>query len=271
MARGDRHCVEFLQWALPLLRMRWGGFRKVRAQVCKRLGRRIDVLGLPDFSAYRRYLEGHPDEWTHCDALCRITISHFYRDRGMFDRLAKWMVEAVPEPGRPFRAWSVGCASGEEPYTLSLLWQFRVQPRHPGAQLHVLATDSDPHLLERARRACYRPGSLRELPREWVDAAFAPSEGEMCLRRSSRAPVELRQHDLRDTAPPETFDLILCRNLAFTYFDPTLQRDTQATLATRLRPGGVLMLGAHETLPAPDEAFEPISPPLPLYRRRAPA
>jgi chemotaxis protein methyltransferase CheR len=52
----DAECIQFLQWALPVLRMRWQGFRKVRRQVCRRISRRLDALGLPDVNAYRRYL-----------------------------------------------------------------------------------------------------------------------------------------------------------------------------------------------------------------------
>ena len=59
----DRDCVEFLQWALPKMRMRWPGFRKVRRQVCKRAARRMLTLGLPSLRGYRAHLEAHPEEW----------------------------------------------------------------------------------------------------------------------------------------------------------------------------------------------------------------
>ena len=83
----DRECIGFLQWALPKMRMRWSGFRKVRGQVCKRVSRRMAVLALPDATAYRAYLEVTPDEWITLATLCRVTISRFYRDRGVFDHL----------------------------------------------------------------------------------------------------------------------------------------------------------------------------------------
>ena len=83
----DLDCVQFLQWALPKMRMRWPGFRKVRRQVCKRVDRRLRRLGLVGVAAYRAYLDDHPDEWSELDQLCRIPISRFYRDRGVFDLL----------------------------------------------------------------------------------------------------------------------------------------------------------------------------------------
>ena len=83
----DSDCVEFLQWALPRLKMRWPGFRKVRKQVGKRIRRRMRDLKLNGLSDYRCYLETHADEWARLDEICRITISRFYRDKGVFDEL----------------------------------------------------------------------------------------------------------------------------------------------------------------------------------------
>jgi len=73
----DRECIAFLQWALLRMRMRWAGFRRVRAQVLKRISRRIEALSLPGADAYRTYLDSHPDEWAVLASLCRVTISRF--------------------------------------------------------------------------------------------------------------------------------------------------------------------------------------------------
>ena len=83
----DESCICFLQWALPYLHMHWPGFKKVRGQVCKRLSRRLDELELADLKRYRMYLEDNPLEWHILDSLCRITISRFYRDKGVYDSL----------------------------------------------------------------------------------------------------------------------------------------------------------------------------------------
>jgi len=88
-------CVAFLQWALPQMRMRWAGFRRVRSQVCKRIGRRRRELGLDDLDAYRAYLKERPDEWQRLDAMCRITISRFLRDRGVFEALSEVVLPAL--------------------------------------------------------------------------------------------------------------------------------------------------------------------------------
>jgi chemotaxis protein methyltransferase CheR len=242
-------CVEFLQWALPRLRMRWTGFAKVRRQVCRRLRSRVAELGLPDLAAYRDHLEAEPGEWAALEALTHITISRFRRDRRTFALIEN---EVLPELARrrsALSAWSAGCASGEEPYTLAIAWDLEVSPRLPGVTLTLLATDADAQMLRRAERACYPAGSLRELPDAWRAAAFVERDGELCLRDQHRRLVTLRRHDVRHAPPDGPFDLVLCRNLAFTYFDTGLQREVADRLAGCLRPGGALVVGGHEQLP----------------------
>jgi chemotaxis protein methyltransferase CheR len=268
----DEQCVAFLQQTLPRLGMRWAGFRKVRRQVCKRIDRRLRALGLAGIEGYAAYLEAHPEEWKQFDAFCRISISRFYRDRGGFERLAEEILPRLADAcSGALRCWSVGCASGEEPYSLRLIWAFRLQDRFPDVALQILATDADPGLLERARRACYQPSSLRELPRDWIERAFEHSDGLFRLRPELRAGVELRCQDIRSELPEQSFDLILCRNLVFTYFDEPLQRRCLASLASRLEPGGVLVVGAHESLPAVNTDLRPCDGQRSFYERVDPS
>ena len=204
----DTACVDFLQWVLPQLRMRWPGFRKVRKQVCKRIERRRQALGLADVSAYRAYLESHPGEWSILDACCRISISRFYRDRAVFDYLGRvilpTLAETVLTRGQTeLRCWSIGCASGEEPYTLKLLWHFDLQAGFPGLACRVTATDADEQLLQRAQTGCYPPGSLKELPVAWREAAFTLTGEEYCLQPDFRLGLDLYCQDIRTEWPPE--------------------------------------------------------------------
>ncbi len=250
----DADCVSFLQWALPRLRMRWAGFRRVRRQVCRRIERRRQELGLPDLEAYRAYLERTPDEWPILDGLCRVTISRFYRDRRLFATLGAEVLPAVAAGARTrgertLAVWSAGCASGEEPYTLALMWDLELARRFPELRLRVVATDTDPALLRRAREACYGAGSLRELPYHWLSQAFVRRGRLHCLRPAHKQAVELRRHDVRHGAPDGRFHLVLCRNLVFTYFDLELQRELAGWLAACLCAGGALVVGAHERIP----------------------
>jgi chemotaxis protein methyltransferase CheR len=212
------------------------------------------ALGLADVAAYRQHLERVPEEWPVLDEMCRITISRFYRDGAAFDHLGEVVLPALAAAARArgepaLRCWSAGCGSGEEPYSLALLWAFRVGPAFPELSLAAVATDADQHLLERATRACYPRSSLRELPPGWAARAFTRHDGLDCLRSSLRRGIAFLRQDVRFAQPEGLFDLVLCRNLAFTYFDLAQQRRTLADIVARLRPGAALVVGRGEALP----------------------
>ena len=250
----DADCVEFLQWLLPKLQMRWPGFRKVRRQVCKRVDRRLVELGLPDVAAYQEWIVLHPEELKILDGFCRITISRFYRDRGVCDHLRH---EILPELAENARAngqhelwcWCAGCASGEEPYTVNVIWKRAVSPKVPGVTLKIIATDSDSQMLERASRGCYARSSLKDFPSEWLAGCFGAVDNEYSVRMEYRLGIEWCRQDIREEMPDGVFDLILCRHLAFTYFDKALQVKTLDAIVSRLRPSGVLVIGKQEPRP----------------------
>jgi chemotaxis protein methyltransferase CheR len=254
----DPQCAAFLQWALPRLELRWAGFRKVKAQVCKRLKRRIRRLGLAGFAAYRARLERDHGEWRALDDCCRITISRFFRDRQVFEILSERVLPDIAQRAsdqrRRAQCWSAGCASGEEAYTLRLLWDLRTGT---AARLSIIATDIDDAVLARARMGCYGAGSLRELPADLMSRGFEDADHGFRVHTRYRRGVAFSQHDLRADPVPGCFDLILCRNLAFTYFAPRLQSQVLRRLTARLRPQGWLVIGAQERLP---ETATPLVP-----------
>lgn len=250
----DEECVTLLQWALPRLGLRWQGFRRVRRQVCRRIARRLAELGLESATAYREHLQAHPEEWRVLDGLCRVTISRLWRDRAVFESLRDVVLPAL---GPSVRAWSAGCASGEEPYSLVLA------AASAGVEIEVLATDVDPVLLERARRGCYTASSLRDLPDD-LKARYVDGGR---LRPEVLSRVTFRLHDVRADPPAGAFDLVLCRNLAFTYYAAEQARAVAGRLRKSLRPGGGLVVGAHEA--PPQGLFEPWLPDRGVWRRRA--
>jgi chemotaxis protein methyltransferase CheR len=268
----DRACVEFLRWALPRLGLRWAGFRRVRRQVCRRLTRRLEALGLGDLGAYRTYLDAHPEEWAVLNGLTPITISRFYRDREVFARLEQEVLPALAAgasaAGRDaLQCWSAGCGSGEEAYTVALLWREAVAARFPALRLEVLATDIEPAMLDRAREAAYDASSLKELPQALREGAFIRRHGLYVLRAEYRRLVTLGRHDLRASPREGAFDLVLCRNVAFTYMANEPQRIVLGSLAGVLRPAGALVIGLHESLPSPAPEFEPWPGARAVFRR----
>jgi chemotaxis protein methyltransferase CheR len=234
----------------------------------------MSELGLEDHTGYRRYLELHDEEWTQLDRMCRVTISRFYRDRGVFEMLGN---EVLPELASVARgsernvvtAWSCGCASGEEAHTLAALWRARLAEKHPMMTFEIEATDSDPQMLERARDGMYTDGSIRELPRDLREAAFAGVEEPYRIREDLRENVIWRCQDVREETPSGPFDLILCRNLVLTYFDDALQIEVMRRVLAVLRPGGALVIGCHERLPRLSVQYGPWCASQPIYRQMA--
>ena len=270
----DRDCVGFLQWSLPRLHLRWQGFRKVRGQVCKRIDRRLRELGLPDAAAYRMFLEANDAEWAMLDSLCGVTISRFYRDQEVFRFLEQEVLvtlseEALARGESELRCWSIGCSSGEEPYTLALLWDLVMTRRFPALSLTILATDFDQTMIRRAEEGCYKSGSFAGLPEEWRKLAFRRTGELACIRDEERSRVAFLLQDIRKAAPENRFHLVLCRNLALTYFDTALQQEVLARISERLSPGGAFMTGIHESLPTGCRAFKPWPGGRGIYRKEA--
>lgn len=268
----DPEGVKFLQWCLPQLKLRWPGFRQVRRQVYKRLNRRLHELGLSSLADYRDYLDHHSGEWSTLDALCWISISRFYRDQGVFRHLERAILPqlaqlALARGETDLRCWCGGCGGGEEPYTLVIVWRQCLARQFPAVRLQIIASDIDPRAIRRAERGCYPASSLKQLPLEWRQQAFVATGEEFCVKDEFRRAVTFSVEDIRARMPEGPFNLIVCRNLVFTYFDEMLQREMLHRLTDRLAPGGALIIGKLESLPKGEWEVEPWSGDLGIYRK----
>ncbi len=146
------------------------------------------------------------------------------------------------------RAWSAGCASGEEAFTLRILLG-RASAGGASPPLSILATDVDEACLLRAAEGLYAESSLREIPGPIAKEYFRKEGGKYRLREDVVRSVMFQKHDLLFDPPPGAFDLILCRNAAFTYFSTPCRIAAAGAIASALPPGGVLVLGRTEKLP----------------------
>ena len=177
--------------------------------------------------------------------------SSFFRDSAVFDQL----VEVVAEheaAGHRVRLWSAGCATGQEPLSLAMLFAER-QGEQGGAMPEIVATDVSEQALVRARAARF--------------TQFEIQRGVWHARPELVRMIQFRRQNLvADRAPPGRFDLILCRNVLI-YLSPPTKARVFETLAQALRPGGTLVLGAGETVIGHSDAFEPCRRFRGFYRR----
>ena len=189
----------------------------------------------------------------------------------MFDALGGEVLpqldRAASAEDRPVRCWCAGCASGEEVYTLKILWDLKVQADTPQTGLEVIGTDADEAVLRRADRGCFPLSSLRGVPDHWRALAFDRRDRCYRVRAEHRGGITFALQDIRHERPAGPFDLILCRNLVFTYFEPALQQSMLDRIGSALRDGGYLAISARERLPRDQDVFEQVDGSREIHRK----
>ncbi len=239
----------FLKETLPGLGYDWRRHR--RRAVRRKLLARMRELGVSEFEDYRLLLSDDPHELLIFKRLLPVTISRFYRDPGVFDTLRDRVLPALIERRGRVEIWSAGAASGEEPYTLAMI----AMRYFPGIAIAITATDIDQVCIERARAGVYQESSLRRLPAELREGFFTKARGGWHISADIIGRVRFIEHDILSDEPPDMMDLVLCRNLAFTYFGPGLRERTVRLLHSAIRPGGYLVIGRTESLPPGSECL----------------
>ena len=266
------HFDDFLRQACPHFDLVWRKYRRRSAR--RRVEARLDELGLADYADYLKILTSNPQEAARFANLMRVTVSRFFREGERWQILQQQVLPALvmqKEPDKTLQAWSAGCCGGEEPYTLALVWLAAIQNRFPESALEILATDIDQRSLERARRARYAAGSLREVPEEDLTRYFSASGDCWQPVPAVRGMVSFRRHDLLQDELPTGFDLICCRYLVFTYYRGLRLERTVQRLWQALAPGGALMIGRKEAPGPAAELFEAWPDAPGVWRKKATA
>jgi len=262
-------CHEFLQIILPTFGYRWAGFRKVRRQVCRRIHNRMQELGIGSYRDYFNYIEQNTGEQDRFDAMLDITISRFWRDKGVFTLLERTVFPDLIEHARKENrdalfCWSAGCCNGEEPYSLQLLWKLQLSPKD--IDLNIVTTDRNTTVLDRARQGCFPEGALKDVPDNILDEGFEHIDSSYCIKPPFKNGIQFLKQDIRHEMPDGPFDIILCRNFAVTYFDRTVSVPLLNDILSRLRSGGYFIIGSTETLPGSFLQLIPIKKGEPVYQ-----
>jgi len=221
----------------------------------RRIAVRLRACGVHTYAEYLDVIDRRPGEFEKLLDALTINVTKFFRNPETWE----WLGAAIlPEllsvrEGR-LRAWSAGCASGEEPYTLAMLSAMVLRSIERGGWLdrvQVDATDIDDRSLERTRMARYPVRAFSEAPSGVMEEFCGPVQaGQVEVRPEIRRLVEVRRFDLIRERPERSYDLIVCRNVII-YFDRTAQEQLLESFAEALAPGGILVLGKVETLLGP--------------------
>lgn len=268
--------AEFIEKVTRTLRFRTGhDFLGYKAgTLLRRITLRMSVLGLSRPSDYLRHLIQDETEAPKLFRDLLINVTSFFRDRESFDALrSKIVPELLADKGKgdEVRIWVPGCSSGQEAYTLAIIFAEEMRRLDCHARLSVFGTDIDEEALAEARAGIYPNTIATEVPDELLDRWFTANRSGYEVRTELRDMVRFSSQNMLKDPPFSRIDLITCRNVLI-YFDNKLQDTALQVFHYALRPGGWLMLGSSESARTTGDPFSEISPEHRLYRRdRAPA
>ena len=277
-----------LREILAALRSRTGhDFRHYKqATVLRRIERRMQVNALRDMPSYAKYLQNHPDETPNLLADMLIGVTNFFRDREAFEALERDIVPALFEEkaqaeDKSLRIWSAACSTGEEAYSLGMLFSdyAQIRPHHDDeVHLQLFATDIDDRSLEAARTGVYPEAIITDVPPMRLRQYFVKEQNHYRMQKELRERILFARHNILRDPPFSRLDLISCRNLMI-YLDRDIQIEVLRMFHFALNAGGYLFLGSSETADACSQLFEPVDKKNRIYRaknvgsglRRAPA
>src|SRR4029453_18768120 len=233
-----------------------------RSTLMRRVSKRMNEVGIDRYVAYQDFLEVPPDEFGLLFNTILINITSFFRDTAPWQYLASEVVPAIlesKEPGLPIRLWSAGCASGEEAYSLAMVFAETMGEDAFRSRVKIYATDIDEDALTAARRAVYSARDMEAVPAGLRDKYFT-SQGKgnaFAFRTGLRRSVIFGRHDLVQAAPISRIDLLVCRNVLM-YLNAETQSRVLARINFGLAPDGFLFLGKAEILLSLSDLFVPV-------------
>lgn len=242
-----------------------------RASLMRRVRHQMQQVNVGGFDDYHDYLQVHPEEFTALFNTILINVTSFFRDEEAWKLLTgKVLPELLTALGdQPVRAWSAGCASGQEAYSLAMVLAEAIGLSAFRERVKIYATDVDEDALTIARQATYTDKELRGLPDGFLDRYFEPSNGRYGFRKDLRRNVIFGRNDLVQDAPISRIDLLACRN-ALMYFNAETQSKIVSRLGFALKPDGVLFLGKAEMLLNHTATFEPLDLKRRFFRKVSP-
>ena len=238
--------------------------------ILRRIARRMAVTHNANIRDYADYVRNHSDEIQELVKAFLIKVTGFFRDPEAFDLINKSIVPALiergKENGRALRIWSVGCATGEEAYSLALLLADHLGVEFPEWNTKIFATDLAHDAIAFARRGLYPENVLGDLPEEYRIRYFERIDHGYRVSKLVRQAVIFGQQDISRGVPFPRIDLVTCRNLLI-YFKPELQQVVLDLFAYSLQQNrGYLFLGKAETARPTKANFELINKKWKIYR-----
>lgn len=220
----------------------------------RRISYRMQQLSFKNFSEYNDYLEADSEEFVHLFNAIENNFTNFFRDINDWHYLSNQIIPQIiasKSSEEPIRAWSAGCSSGQETYTLAMvlaqvlgLEQFRQRVR-------IYGTDIDQEALNQARQGTYRSNEVTNVPDCLLNKYFERADDRYVFRRDLRRNIFFRRRNMIEDPPLSQIDLLVCRNTLI-YFNLEAQTKVLVRFHFSLKHSGFLFLGKSEMAPNPN-------------------
>jgi two-component system CheB/CheR fusion protein len=241
-----------------------------RGTLQRRVERRMGMAGLAA-NEMDRYLDLLRGDRAELDLLAddmMIHVTSFFRDKGVFALLESTIVPEVirAAAGQTLRIWIPGCSTGQETYSIAMLFLEQMAAAGSLIRLQVFASDADPAAVARAREGLYAPDTAAQVSPERLARFFSAEEHGYRVHPFLRETIVFAVQDVLADPPFSRLDMISCRNLLI-YLQPDAQARILSLFHFALREGGILLLGTAETVAQAEGLFEPVSMSDSVYRR----
>ena len=241
--------------------------------IYRRIERRMSIHRIERVDSYVRFLRENPQELELLFKELLIGVTNFFRDPTAWEALKTQCVELLLKnraPSEPLRAWVAGCATGEEAYSVAIMFREAMDELTPkrSHRLQIFATDLDRDAIDKARIGVYPAGIAADMSEARLNRFFVQTDrGDFQIGKAIRETVIFAPHNVIMDPPFTKLDLITCRNLLI-YLTPELQNRLLPIFHYSLNSGGLLFLGSSETVGASAELFAPLDTQNRIYLRR---
>jgi two-component system CheB/CheR fusion protein len=226
--------------------------------VNRRINRRMILHKIAGVQEYARFLRETPGEAEALYQDILIPVTRFFRDPEAFEALKATVLPKLfkdRSPGEPLRVWVLGCSTGQEAYSLAILFVEFAEATGSQLPIQVFATDLNAAGIDKARAGVYPPSITHDVSPERLRRFFSEVNGGYRISKTIRDLCVFARHNVLTDPPFSQIDLISCRNLLI-YLEPALQQKVLPLLHYALKPAGFLFLGSSETIGSYRDLFE---------------
>ncbi len=271
--KGEQKDKSALEKIIILLRTHTGNDFSLykKNTIFRRIERRMGVHRIDKINSYIHFLQENPEEVNILFKELMIGVTGFFRDAPVWEELKEKVIPkkvGKDQPGTTIRAWIPGCSTGEEAYSLAIVFKEALEKVNPhgGFSLQIFATDLDNEAIETARKGLFPKNIEADVTPKRLSRFFSKTDDGYRMNTEIRETVVFAQHNIIMHPPFTNIDIISCRNLLI-YLDPELQKKLLGLFYYSLNPEGTLVLGSSETLGTQGHLFIPENSSLKIYKR----